>query len=67
MTRHTSDPPPPQLSLSPSVLRVKPARSMWEQELTSPHPLPCFYTVKKVSDFPIPSRDVTNQTLPGRE
>ncbi len=24
------------------------------------------YTVKKVSDFPVPSRDVTNQTLPGR-
>ncbi len=22
---------------------------------------------KKVSDFPAPSRDVTNQTLPGRE
>ncbi len=25
------------------------------------------YTVKKVSDFPVPSRDVTNQTLPGLE
>ncbi len=25
------------------------------------------YTVKKISDFPIPSRVVTNQTLPGRE
>jgi hypothetical protein len=25
------------------------------------------YTVKKVSDFSVPSRDVTNQTLPGRE
>ncbi len=25
------------------------------------------YTVKKVSDFPVPSRDVTYQTLPGRE
>ncbi len=25
------------------------------------------HTVKKVSDFPVPSRDVTNQTLPGRE
>jgi hypothetical protein len=25
------------------------------------------YTVKKVSGFPVPSRDVTNQTLPGRE
>ncbi len=22
---------------------------------------------KKVGDFPVPSRDVTNQTLPGRE
>jgi hypothetical protein len=22
---------------------------------------------KKVTDFPVPSRDVTNQTLPGRE
>ncbi len=26
--------------------------------------MPC---KKKVSDFPVPSRDVTNQTLPGRE
>jgi hypothetical protein len=25
------------------------------------------YTVQKVNDFPVPSRDVTNQTLPGRE
>jgi hypothetical protein len=25
------------------------------------------YTVKKVSDFPFSSRDVTYQTLPGRE
>ncbi len=25
------------------------------------------YTVKKVNDFPIPSQDVTNQTLPGPE
>jgi len=25
------------------------------------------YTVKKVSDFPVPSRDVTSQTLSGRE
>jgi hypothetical protein len=25
------------------------------------------YTVKKVIIFPVPSRDVTNQTLPGRE
>jgi hypothetical protein len=25
------------------------------------------YTVKKFYDFPIPSRDVTNQTLPDRE
>jgi hypothetical protein len=24
------------------------------------------YTVKTVSNFPVPSRDVTNQTLPGR-
>jgi hypothetical protein len=24
------------------------------------------YTVKKGNDFPVPSRDVTNQTLPGR-
>jgi hypothetical protein len=23
--------------------------------------------IKKNSDFPVPSRDVTNQTLPGRE
>jgi hypothetical protein len=25
------------------------------------------YTVKKVIGFPVPSRDVTNQTLPGGE
>jgi hypothetical protein len=25
------------------------------------------HTVKKVNDFPVPSRDVTNQTLPGLE
>jgi hypothetical protein len=25
------------------------------------------YTVKKVSGFPVPSRDVTNETLPGSE
>jgi hypothetical protein len=25
------------------------------------------YTVKKVTDFPVPSLDVTYQTLPGRE
>ncbi len=25
------------------------------------------YTVKKVGDFPVPRRDVTNQFLPGRE
>jgi hypothetical protein len=25
------------------------------------------YTVKKVIDFPVPSRNVTNQTLTGRE
>ncbi len=25
------------------------------------------HTVKKLSDFPVPRRDVTNQTLPGRE
>ncbi len=25
------------------------------------------YTIKKVSDLPVPSRDVTNQTLPGRD
>jgi hypothetical protein len=27
----------------------------------------CTYTVKKVTYFPVPSRDVTHQTLPGRE
>jgi hypothetical protein len=29
-------------------------------------PMPCLalYTVKKVSSFPVPSRDVINQTLP---
>jgi hypothetical protein len=28
---------------------------------------PQYYTVKKVSNFPLPCGDVTNQTLPGRE
>ncbi len=28
---------------------------------------PHTYTVKKVGDFPVPHRDVNNQTLPGRE
>jgi hypothetical protein len=28
---------------------------------------PSSYTVKKISDFPVPSWDVTKQTLPGRE
>jgi hypothetical protein len=31
------------------------------------YPSPPPYTVKKVTDFPVPSRDVTNQTLPGWE
>jgi hypothetical protein len=26
-----------------------------------------FYTVKKVNNFPVPSRDLTYQTLPDRE
>ncbi len=29
--------------------------------------VPEAYTVKKVIGFPVPSRDVTNQSLPGRE
>ncbi len=29
--------------------------------------LPRLCTVKKVSGFPVPSRDVTDKTLPGRE
>ncbi len=29
--------------------------------------LVCAYTVKKFLIFPVPRRDVTNQTLPGRE
>ncbi len=28
---------------------------------------PSLYTVKKVIEFPLPSRDVNNQTIPGRE
>jgi hypothetical protein len=28
---------------------------------------PLIYTVKKVLDFPVPCRDVTYHTLPGRE
>jgi hypothetical protein len=31
------------------------------------HPSIPHYTVNKVSGFPVPSRDVTYQTLPGRE
>jgi hypothetical protein len=45
-------PPPPT---TPSVLRVKPSWSVWEQELTSTHPLPCFYTVKRLEIFPSPA------------
>jgi hypothetical protein len=30
-------------------------------------PIGILYTVKKANDFPVPSRDVTYQTLPGRE
>ncbi len=29
--------------------------------------VPVAHTVKKVENFPVPSRDVTNQTLPGRD
>jgi hypothetical protein len=29
--------------------------------------LTSYYTVKKVSDFPVPSQDATNQILPGGE
>ncbi len=32
-----------------------------------PPPLALTYTVKKVSNFPVPNRDITNQTFPGRE
>ncbi len=37
-----------------------------ENVLSNTQELRCC-TVRKVGDFPIPSRDVTNQTLPGRE
>ncbi len=30
-------------------------------------PIYARYTVKKVTDFPVPSRDATYQTLPGGE
>ncbi len=55
-TPQSSAPPPPVDSPLP--------------KLTVPHTSPCIpqlYTVKKVIDFPVPSLDVTNQTLPGRE
>jgi hypothetical protein len=46
----------------------------YAQPVTTPSRTPCTVknvlqpcTVKKVSDFPIPSRDVTYQTLHGRE
>jgi hypothetical protein len=35
----------------------------WDLIMTAPF----IYTVKKVLDFPVPSRDVTYHTLPGRE
>ncbi len=36
-------------------------------KISSPDLFRSSYTVKKISRFPVPSRDVTNQTLPGRE
>ncbi len=38
------------------------------KEVSGPmHAQHLMYTVKKLFDFPVPSRDVTYQTLPGRE
>jgi hypothetical protein len=43
----------------------------WSQKLQQKNAVffinSCTMHCKKVSDFPVPSRDVTNQTLPGRE
>ncbi len=36
-------------------------------QLNSEHTLRGEYTVKKHNDFPVPSRDVNNQTLPSGE
>ncbi len=37
---------------------------VWVEPTTTMGPL---YTVKKVQEFPVSSRDVTNQTTPGQE
>jgi hypothetical protein len=41
------------------------------QEIRKPYDagknMAILYTVKKISHFPVPIRDVTNQTLPARE
>ncbi len=43
---------------------------IWKKEekggVVTPLGLTSYYTVKKVSHFPIPSRNAANQTLPGR-
>ncbi len=50
--------------LSPREVSICPAFPLFNYSNSS---VISIYTVKKVSDFPVPSRNVTNQGLPGRE
>jgi hypothetical protein len=47
--------------------RVKRGLNLPSQEISFVKHEARFNTVKKVNNFPVPSRDVTNQALPGRE
>jgi hypothetical protein len=42
-------------------------RLVFTKMLVFMHKTECTYTVKKVHEFPVSSRDVTNQTPPGQE
>ncbi len=55
---HVQGDPPPPVVLTQDVANIRDHLHM------EPSIIHC---KKKVSDFPVPSRDVTYQTLPGRE
>jgi hypothetical protein len=55
--------PPPPLSTAAVIIIAVTANAFASVYMATTN----LYTVKKVSDFPVPSRDVTNLILPGRE
>jgi hypothetical protein len=63
----TRNPPPPTFRLTYEGAighwSAKIDISLWPPDVNEGFP----YTIKKVNNFPVPSRDVTNQTLPDRE